>query len=67
MGKMKIQLELHQKQIELLIRLVDDLIARVNSKKKDPFKMGVDEYINLAHDLEAGLDTIYHNKVIERV
>ena len=64
---MKIHLELQQKQIELLVRLVDDLIVRVKSKKKDPFRIGIDEYINLAHDLEASLDTIYYNKTIERV
>lgn len=56
---MKIQLELKQKQIELLIRLIDELIAKIKSKKKDPFKLGIDEYINLAHDLEASLDEIY--------
>ena len=63
----KIQLELQQKQVELLVHLVDDLILRIKSKKKDPFRMGIDEYINLAHDLEAGLDTIHYNKTAERV
>lgn len=56
---MKIHLELKQKQIEILIRLIDDLIEKIRLKKKDPFKMGIDEYINLAHDLESSLDEIY--------
>lgn len=57
--KMRLHLELTKTQIEILIGLTDQLIDSINNGEKDPFKMGIDEYINLAHDLEASLDEIY--------
>lgn len=56
---MRLNLELSQTQIQILISLIDQLIENINNGAKDPFKMGIDEYINLAHDLEASLDEIY--------
>lgn len=56
---MRLNLVLSQTQIQILISLIDQLIDNINNGSKDPFKMGIDEYINLAHDLEASLDEIY--------
>lgn len=56
---MRLNLELTKTQIEILIGLTDQLIDSINDGGKDPFKMGIDEYINLAHDLEASLDDMY--------
>lgn len=56
---MRLNLELNQTQIQILISLIDQLIENINNGAKDPFKMGIDEYINLVHDLEASLDDVY--------
>lgn len=56
---MSIDLSLSQTQVEILIRLVDEYIDSINAGNKDTIGMGIDDYINLAHDLEASLDEIY--------
>lgn len=56
---MRINLELSKTQVEILIRLVDQYIDTINDNKRDIIGMGIDEYINLAHDLEESLDEVY--------
>lgn len=56
---MRINLELSKTQIEILVRLTDQYIDNINAGAKDTLGMGVDEYINLAHDLEGSLDEVY--------
>lgn len=56
---MRIRLDLTKTQVEILIRLVDQFIDTINNGEKDTLRMGVDEYINLVHDLEGSLDEVY--------
>lgn len=56
---MRINFDLSKTQTEILIALVDNLIDSINSGNKDIFGMGIDEYINLVHDLEESLDEVY--------
>lgn len=56
---MKINFDLSKNQTEILIALLDNFIESINAGGKDIFGMGVDEYINLAHDLEESLDEVY--------
>lgn len=56
---MRINLELSKTQVEILVRLTDQYIDNINAGGKDSIGMGIDEYINLAHDLEASLDEVY--------
>jgi len=56
---MQINLILHQNQIEKLINIIDQHVNLINSGYKDSLGISVDEYINLAHDLEESLDEIY--------
>lgn len=56
---MRIRLDLTKTQVEILIRLVDQFIDAINNGEKDTLRMGVDEYINLVHDLEGSLDEVY--------
>lgn len=56
---MRINFDLSKTQTEILIGLLDNLIESINSGGKDIFGIGIDEYINLAHDLEESLDEVY--------
>jgi uncharacterized protein YoxC len=56
---MRIKIDLTKTQTEILIRLLDNLIDDINAGKKDTLRMGIDEYINLVHDLEGSLDEVY--------
>lgn len=57
---MRIKLDLSKTQVEILISLLDNLIDNINTGKKDIIGMGIDEYINLAHDLEETLDELVY-------
>lgn len=56
---MRIKIDLTKTQTEILIRLLDNLIDDINAGKKDTLHIGIDEYINLVHDLEGSLDEVY--------
>lgn len=53
-------IELSRTQVEILIRLIDIYIDNINAGNKDTIGMGIDEYINLAHDLEESLDELVY-------
>lgn len=56
---MRLKLELSKTQLQILIGLLDNFIDSINAGGKDIFRMGVDEYINLVHDLEETMDEVY--------
>jgi hypothetical protein len=51
-----ITIELSQSQLDMVISLLDHTIDSINNGLKDPLKLGIDNYIDLAYHFESYLD-----------